>query len=105
LRVGLRHCKDNRVTDLNLDAGHMIGALSGAIEERVKRGRAEVSAQHISGEPTFGAWGARSTGTVGPARGEETAAWGRWRVPWRGLPRAGSRPVQDVALRLREQAM
>ena len=139
VRAGLRHCKDNRVTDLTLDAGHLwasvedeetgevvaleiaydpdgrlvstcgcgaeagaepgsepgselgfdqaspcvhalaalfacaarggaggagggelLGAVEGAIDERVKRGRAEVQARHLSGTQTFGAWSARS---------------------------------------------
>ena len=123
VRAGLRHCKDNRVTELNLDAGHLWasvedeeteevvaleiaynadgrlvstcgcgaepgcepgapcvhavaalfacsaravdggelrGAVAGAIDERVKRGRAEVQVKHLSGAPSFGAWSARS---------------------------------------------
>jgi superfamily II DNA or RNA helicase len=123
VRAGLRHYKDNRVTDLTLDAGRLwanvedeeteevvaleishdgdgrltstcgcgaeagtpcvhalaalfacaaqggaggaaggelLGAVEGAIDERVKRGRAEVQVQQISGAHSFGAWTARS---------------------------------------------
>ncbi len=38
----------------------LLGAAEGAIEERVRRGRTEVRATQLSGEPGFGAWTARS---------------------------------------------
>jgi len=41
-------------------AGEIKGAAESAIGERVKRGRAEVSVQHISGEFWYGTWSARS---------------------------------------------
>jgi superfamily II DNA or RNA helicase len=41
------------------------GALEAAIDERVKRGRAEVRVEPLSGEPWFGTWRARSVAAAG----------------------------------------
>jgi len=41
------------------------GALEAAIDERVKRGRAEVRVEPLSGEPWFGTWRARSITAAG----------------------------------------
>jgi superfamily II DNA or RNA helicase len=40
--------------------GELLGAVEGAIDERVKRGRTEVRVEHLSGDPAYGAWSARS---------------------------------------------
>ena len=40
--------------------GELLGAVEGAIDERVKRGRTEVRVEHLSGDPGYGAWSARS---------------------------------------------
>jgi superfamily II DNA or RNA helicase len=44
----------------NESAGKIAGAVTTAIEERAKRGRAEVKVEHLSGEQWFGTWVARS---------------------------------------------
>ncbi len=44
---------------------HLGDALEAAIEERAKRGRAEVRVQPLSGEPWFGTWRARSIKAAG----------------------------------------
>ena len=44
----------------------LVGAADGAIDERVKRGRTEVQVTHLSGEPGFGAWTARSIASSSP---------------------------------------
>jgi len=41
-------------------AGALAGAVDSAIDERAKRGRAEVKVEHLSGEPGFGTWSAES---------------------------------------------
>ncbi len=40
--------------------GEIAGAVEGAIDERAKRGRAEVKVEQLSGEPWSGTWNARS---------------------------------------------
>jgi superfamily II DNA or RNA helicase len=40
--------------------GVIAGAIDSAIDERAKRGRAEVKVAHLSGEPGFGTWSAQS---------------------------------------------
>jgi superfamily II DNA or RNA helicase len=40
--------------------GELLGAVEGAIDERIKRGRTEVRVEHVSGDPAYGAWNARS---------------------------------------------
>ncbi|CRI67706.1 hypothetical protein THIOKS1760016 [Thiocapsa sp. KS1] len=40
--------------------GELLGAVESAIDERVKRGRTEVRVEHLSGDPAYGAWTARS---------------------------------------------
>lgn len=40
--------------------GELLGAVEGAIDERVKRGRTEVQVEHLGGDPAYGAWSARS---------------------------------------------
>ncbi len=42
------------------DSDEFMGAVESAIELRAKRGRNEVSAEHLSGEPWFGTWKASS---------------------------------------------
>jgi superfamily II DNA or RNA helicase len=44
----------------NESPGRIAGAITSAIEERAKRGRAEVKVDHLSGEQWFGTWSARS---------------------------------------------
>ncbi len=119
VRAGLRHAKDNRVTELTVDGdclradvedeetgdvvslelsfdgeghlvtlcdcgippetacvhalaalfarssrttaeGELLGAVEGAIDERVQRGRTEVRVEHLAGDLAYGAWSARS---------------------------------------------
>ncbi|MGA7982618.1 MAG: DEAD/DEAH box helicase [Chromatiaceae bacterium] len=44
----------------NDSPGKITGAAASAIDERAKRGRAEVKVEHLSGELWFGTWSARS---------------------------------------------
>lgn len=44
----------------------LLGATDSAIQERIKRGRAEVEVKSLSGEPWFGSWQAASLGSSNP---------------------------------------
>jgi superfamily II DNA or RNA helicase len=45
-------------------SGQLLSAAETAIKDRVKRGRAEVVVEHLSGEPWFGTWQAASLSTA-----------------------------------------
>ena len=47
-------------------ASELVGAVESAIDERVKRGRAEVRVEHLSGQLWYGAWSAHSIASTGP---------------------------------------
>jgi len=60
----LAYAEQQEVEDLEVG-----GAADEAVEERVRRGRSEVIVEHLSGDPWFGTWKARSVDAGSRSRG------------------------------------
>lgn len=55
-----------RYSDQRGETDQLLTATDSAIKDRIKRGRAEVEAERLSGEPWFGSWRATSLGGASP---------------------------------------